>query len=209
MKQNFVVRRPGIARSAAELDAALMRLRGFEPSPALDARWLRSYAVREDDGGFGLVCVFEADDAWTLRRHAKLCETPAQEIVPIVAELPMRAFAPTLVWLVRRRGVCDGAAELERLAAQASRVADEQMPRSVSWLHSYAIAEGDGRLGLACLYQAVDAAALHEHARRCGLPIERVEPVIGRIVLRDAATAALPSIRKRSARAKDAAPPAS
>lgn len=184
--QTYVVRRAGLAHTAAELDAALMRLRECEQtSSAREARWLRSYAVREEGGGFGLACVFQARDAGALRRHAELAALPAQEVLPVLAGMPARALAPTMVYLVRRRAICRTADELRHGVALARRIADEQMPERVSWLRSYAVSEDDGSLGLVCLYQAVGAQALREHAGRTGWPADEIQPVLGRIVFRD------------------------
>jgi len=184
--QTHVVYRPGIAASAAEFDAALMRLRSFEEqAPMLPARWLHSYALREADGRFGLACVFEADSVPALERHAARIGLPAAEILPVTATVQVRSFAPTRVYLIRRRSFWPGAAELDRSAALSRRIGDEEMAREVSWLHSYAVRESDGTLGTVCLYQAVSPAALRDHARRCAMPADEIVPVLGRIVYRD------------------------
>jgi hypothetical protein len=184
--QNHVVYRPGIAASAAELGAALTRLRSFEEqAPTLPARWLHSYALVQADGRFGLTCVFEADGAPALRRHAAQTDMPAAEILPVAATVHVRSFAPTRVYLIRRRNVWPSAAELDRSAALSRRIGDEEMAREVSWLHSYAVRESDGTLGTVCLYQAVSPAALRDHARRCAMPADEIVPVLGRIVYRD------------------------
>jgi hypothetical protein len=185
--QTHIVHRPGIAAGAAELDAALTRLRSFEEQAVtLPARWLHSYALREADGRFGLLCVFEADGAPALERHAARTGLPAAEILPVATTLRVRPFAPAMVYLVRRRNGWPSAEELERSATAGSRrIADEEMAREVSWLRSYVVRESDGTLGTACLYQAVSPAALREHARRCAMPAHQIVPVLGRIVYRD------------------------
>lgn len=186
--QTYVVRRPGIAVTAAELNAALTRLRLFEESPhALPARWILSYALREANGRFGLACVFQADSEQTLERHAELTQTPAQEILPVEATVHVRPFAPTMVYLIRRRNHWKTAADLDRSAAISRRVGDEEMACEVSWLQTYAVKEKDGTLGTVCLYQAVDPNALKEHAARVAMPADEIVPVIGRIVFRDEA----------------------
>lgn len=187
MTSTYLVRRGAVAASASELDAALMRLRMLEEQPpaALDARWLRSYALREPDGRFGLACVFRADSVATLRRHASLAGLPALDIVAVQAVRSMRPFAPTRVYLVRRPGIGRDAAQLERRLATARRIADEDMARHVSWLRSYVLQDDAGALGTACLFQATDPGALREHARRAGLPADEITPVFGRLVFRD------------------------
>lgn len=187
MTQIYLVRRGAVAASARELDAAMTRMRSLEEQQptALDARWLHSYALREADGRFGLACVFRADAAETLRRHALLAELPVRDIAPVQATRVLRPFAPTKVYLVRRHGVGCDAAEFERRLATARRIADEDMPRQVSWLRSYALHEDDGALGTACLYQATDPGVLREHASRAGLPVDEITPVFGRLVFRE------------------------
>jgi hypothetical protein len=185
--QTYVINRRGVAASAAELDTALTRLRSSEDKRALQARWMHSYALREADGRFGLTCVFEADSARTLEQHAAQTHLPAQEILAVATRVPVRAFAPTRVYLVRRRNHWRSAAELDRSVAISRRVGEEDFAREVSWLHSYAVKEADGTLGTVCLYQAVSTQALREHAARAGMPADEIVPVIGRIVFRDGA----------------------
>lgn len=188
--RTYVVRRPGIAADAQALAAALARLRGFEESGcALPARWLLSCALREPDGRFGLACVFQADGARTLRRHAALTRLPAVEILPVAATLAVRALAPSRVYLVRRRGFWKTEAELAHSAALGRRVSDEEMPTRLCWLRSYVVHEADGTLGTWCLYQSVDAPALIEHAGRVGIPADEITPVLGCHVFRDDAPA--------------------
>lgn len=181
----YLLRRRGIATGANGLDAALTRLREFEETPsALQARWLHSYALREDDGRFGLACVFQADEARTLRRHSELTRLPAEEILPVTSTPETRRFAPTMVYLIRRRSAWSTAADLDLSAELARRAAEEEMSRQVSWLRSYVVREDDGALGALCIYQAVDAEALREHAARVGMPADEITPVIGRVVFR-------------------------
>lgn len=182
----YVVRRPGMASSAAELDAALSRLRSFEEQAGmLPAHWLHSYVLREPEGCFGLACVFEADGTASLEHHAARTGLPAGEMLPVAATVRVRSFAPTRVYLIRRRKFWPSAAELDRSAELSRRIGDEEMAREVSWLRSYAVRECDGTLGTVCLYQAVSPAALREHARRCAMPADEIVAVVGRVVYRD------------------------
>jgi hypothetical protein len=183
-QQTYVVRRAGIAASAAELEAALMRLRDVEAT-AQPVQWLHSYALCEPDGRFGLACVFNAPDAAALRVHADRSRLPAQEIVPVTGTLFEQAFAPTRVYLIRRRSAWPLGADLERSGAIVRRMADEAMPRQVCWLHSYIVREDDGSLGSVCLYQGIDPEALGRHAARAGMPADEITPVLGRIVFRE------------------------
>jgi hypothetical protein len=185
-QQTHVVRRAGIAATASELEAALMRLRHVEATaPVPQVQWLHSYALCEPDGRFGLACVFEAPDAAALQRHAEHSRLPAHEIVPVAGTLFARAFAPTRVYLVRRRRAWPAGADLDRGGAIVRRMADEGNPRQVSWLHSYVVREDDGSLGSVCLYQGIDPDALGRHAARARMPADEITPVLGRIVYRE------------------------
>jgi hypothetical protein len=192
--ETFVVRRRGIAAGAAQLDTVMSSLRTFEEQPhALHARWIRSYGLREADDRFGLVCVYQADSAETLYEHAKLVGLPAEEIVPVAATVLVRPDAPARIYLIRRRNYWRTPALLERTAAISRRIGDEEMADKVSWIRSYAVREHDGKLGTFCIYQAVDPAALKEHAERVGMPADEITPVIGRVVYReDPASAPVP-----------------
>jgi hypothetical protein len=183
----YLVRRSAVARRAHELDAALTRLRAFEesPPPGPPVRWLRSYALREADGGFGLLCALEAGSVDAVHRHAEFTRVRADEIVALAATHVARAFAPTMVYLVRRRSVWTDLAAFYHSCSEIGRVADREMALQLSWLRSDAVRENDGTLGATCLFQAVDPAALVEHAGRVGLRADDVVPVIGRIVVHD------------------------
>lgn len=190
---SFFVRRRAVAGDANALDAALVRLRAPQHPPAAAAvRPLHAYALREADGGFGLACVLEAGDLPAIRRHALAVRLPAAEIACLAATRIARAYAPTRVWMVRRRGGWVDAERLGAALADAGRLADAHMPRRLSWLHSHLLREDDGSWGSCCFWQAVDAAALAEHARRSGLAADETLPALGRVVFHgDAATAAI------------------
>ena len=75
--------------------------------------------------------------------------------------------------IIRRTG-WTSAQELERAAARSSQVGTQEMPDRVKWLRSYVTAEDGGRVGTVCIYQARDANAVREHARRADLPCDDV-----------------------------------
>jgi hypothetical protein len=186
--QTYIVRRPGIASTGTELNAVLTRLRAFEDeSPALNTRWMRSYALREGNGRIGLACVFEADSVQTLMLHAAQTGVGAQEILPVTATVIVRRLAPMMVYLIRRRNFWQTPAEFERSVPVLRFVGEEELADDVKWLRTYAVKESDGTLGALCLYQAVDAAALRQHAVRAGIPADEIIPVVGHIVFREEA----------------------
>lgn len=182
--QTYFAHQPGIGMTAAELDAALNRLRRLEESPRTPAaQWMRSYALHEADGRFGLASVFQAADVQVLRRHPALIDTPANNLLSVAATLPARPFAPTRVYLIRRRQFCSNATALHATAAVARRVADD-MALEVSWLHSYVIREDSGTFGSVCFYQSIGRNALLTHAARAGVPADDIIPVVGCVVFR-------------------------
>jgi hypothetical protein len=89
------------------------------------------------------------------------------------------------LFAIRRRSAWADAQELETTAATSGRVGDEEMSDQVRWIRSYVVAEGDGRLGTICIYEAKDSAALREHARRVGMPGDEIETIVKTVVVRD------------------------
>ena len=59
------------------------------------------------------------------------------------------------------------------------------MLNSVRWLRSYITQESDGTIGTVCIYQATDADAVREHARRADLPCDEVIPVGDVVIVND------------------------
>jgi hypothetical protein len=191
----YCLRRRAIAAGANALDEAFTRLRAFEEAPRLPVRWLHSYALREADGRFGLLCVFEAADADALREHALATQLPAEETVRVVGRPAARAFTPSQAHLVRRPGGWADAAGFAQALAGAQSIANAEGPaHRLSWLHSYAVHEDGGRVGSFCLYQTPDTAALADHAQRAGLPATEILPVLGRVVCRESPALSLPAM---------------
>jgi hypothetical protein len=59
------------------------------------------------------------------------------------------------------------------------------MPSEVRWIRSYVVEENDGSLGTVCIYEAVSAEAIREHARRAGMPADEITPVARTVIVRD------------------------
>jgi hypothetical protein len=53
-------------------------------------RWIRSYVVKEPDGRFGSVCIYEARDPESIRAHARRVGMPGDQIFPIVKTIVIR-----------------------------------------------------------------------------------------------------------------------
>ena len=88
-------------------------------------------------------------------------------------------------YVIRRRNAWKNAAELSAAAAVSKRVGNEQMPDRVRWIRSYVLQEEDGTLGTSCVYQAVDEAAIREHARRVGMPADEITLVADTVIVRE------------------------
>ncbi len=75
----YIVRRYGIWSSEDEIEAANEKsLRvGEEMKDRL--RWIRSYAVTEDDGRVGSLCIYEASDPDAIREHGRRIGAPSED----------------------------------------------------------------------------------------------------------------------------------
>lgn len=80
-------------------------------------------------------------------------------------------------YIIMRRHAWADTAELERAAGRSSRVCIQEMPDRLRWLHTYICEEEDGTLGSICVFEAIDAGAVREHARRAGLACDAVLPI--------------------------------
>jgi sporulation protein YlmC with PRC-barrel domain len=80
----FVIRRPSGWRTPEELQEAASRSGrvGDEEMPE-DIRWIRSYVVKEADGGLGTFCIYQASSEEKIREHAKRADIPASDIYPV------------------------------------------------------------------------------------------------------------------------------
>jgi hypothetical protein len=88
------------------------------------------------------------------------------------------------LYMIRRPSAWADQAELEITAATLARIGNEDMPDKVRWIRSYVLKEPDGRLGTACIYEAVDEDALREHARCVGMPADDIVPIGATVVVR-------------------------
>lgn len=61
--------------------------------------------------------------------------------------------------------------QLEGVRVKSSQVCDEM---GINWIRSHLTA--DGKLSF-CEYEAVDEAAVREHARRAGIPVDEIIPL--------------------------------
>ncbi len=83
-------RRNGWA-SPADLQAAAARSTEEGDKAGSGIRWIRSYIIAEESGELGTFCVYEADSPEAIREHARAAGIPADEVVPIVDTVIVRA----------------------------------------------------------------------------------------------------------------------
>ncbi len=89
------------------------------------------------------------------------------------------------LFVIRRRKAWTNPEQLEKTASRSAQVGNEQMPKEVRWIRSYVVREESGELGTVCIYQAVSADALREHARRVGMPADEIDSIEGTVIVRD------------------------
>lgn len=83
---------------------AILRRRGWESPRALEVagkrsarvgteempdkvKWIRSYAIQEEDGSIGTICIYQANDPDAAREHARRADLPADEVIPVVSTI--------------------------------------------------------------------------------------------------------------------------
>ncbi|WP_297771295.1 DUF4242 domain-containing protein [uncultured Roseovarius sp.] len=76
----YVIRRRGIWTTEEELAATNEKSLEVGEEMKDRLRWIRSYAVTEDDGRIGSVCVYEACDRDAIREHAERIGAPAEDV---------------------------------------------------------------------------------------------------------------------------------
>ena len=74
--------------------------------------------------------------------------------------------------------------ELEATAALSLHVGNNEMADRIRWIRSYVVQEADGTLGTVCVYQATNADAIREHARRAGMPADEITCVENTVIIR-------------------------
>jgi hypothetical protein len=90
MDTYVILRRSGWA-TPEDLEAAAARSKQVgDEEMADDVRWIRTYALAEEDGQVGTVCIYQATSPDAIRRHAQRAELPADEIVPVADTVVVR-----------------------------------------------------------------------------------------------------------------------
>lgn len=90
MQLYAILRRSGWD-TAADLEEAAGRSArvGNEEMPD-QVRWIRTYALEEEDGKVGTVCIYEGESPDAIREHASRAFLPADEVLPIGATVVVR-----------------------------------------------------------------------------------------------------------------------
>jgi len=88
-------------------------------------------------------------------------------------------------FVIRRRNAWKNAQELEAAAGVSLRIGNDEMSDKIRWIRSYVVNEEDGTLGTVCIYQALNAEAIREHARRVGMPANEITAVAKTVIIRD------------------------
>jgi len=76
----YVIRRRGIWSDEDQLVATNQKSLQVGEDMKDRLRWIRSYAVTEDDGRIGSVCIYEARDPEAVREHGRRIGAPSDEI---------------------------------------------------------------------------------------------------------------------------------
>jgi len=84
--------------------------------------------------------------------------------------------------ILRRNGWRDGA-DLGA-AAERSTLEGEKMSDDIRWIRSYVLAEPEGTLGTACIYQASSPEAVRRHAEAVGMPATEIFLVADTVIVR-------------------------
>jgi hypothetical protein len=83
---------------------------------------------------------------------------------------------------IMRRNISRTRKELDEAGERSNAVRHGEMAGQMLWIRSYFFEEEDGTLGTICVYEAENADAIREHARRADIPADEVLPVTETVV---------------------------
>ena len=87
----YVIRRPSGWRTPEELQAAAARSKHVgDDEMSADIRWIRSYVVKEADGGLGTFCIYQASSPEKIREHAARAGIPASDMFEVADTVLVR-----------------------------------------------------------------------------------------------------------------------
>lgn len=76
----YIIRRNGIWSSEEDLAATNRKSLQVGEEMKDRLRWIRSYAVTEEDGRIGSVCIYEAVDRDAIREHGQRIGAPSEDV---------------------------------------------------------------------------------------------------------------------------------
>ena len=86
----YAIRRRDFWGSAEDLQKTAARSAEVGDEMADDVRWIRTYAVQEESGKLGTVCIYEGTSAEKVREQAERTGMPADEIVLVADTVIVR-----------------------------------------------------------------------------------------------------------------------
>lgn len=89
--KTYVIRRQQAWSSAEELEATAERSKQVAESEfPQDIAWIRSYVISEPGGSLGTVCIYQATDVESVKRHAERVDMPADEVLEVADTVIIR-----------------------------------------------------------------------------------------------------------------------
>jgi hypothetical protein len=76
----YIIRRHGVWSNEDELAATNEKSLQVGEEMKDRLRWIRSYAVTEEDGRIGSVCIYEASDREAIREHGQRIGAPSEDV---------------------------------------------------------------------------------------------------------------------------------
>jgi sporulation protein YlmC with PRC-barrel domain len=87
----YAIRRRNAWESAEELEKVGARSKEVgETEFSENLAWIRTYVVKDEDGTLGSVCIYQATDIDTVRKHAERVGMPADEVTEITDTVIVR-----------------------------------------------------------------------------------------------------------------------
>jgi hypothetical protein len=88
--QTYVILRRNGWQTPEDLKAAAARSTEAGDETPDEIRWIRSYALAEEGGRVGTVCVYQATSPEAILDHASRADLPVDEIIPVADTVIVR-----------------------------------------------------------------------------------------------------------------------
>ena len=87
----YAIRRNNAWQSAEELEQVGAKSKEIgETEFPDDIAWIRTYALKEEDGTLGSICIYQATSIDKVREHAKRVGRPADEVLEVADTVIIR-----------------------------------------------------------------------------------------------------------------------